>query len=235
LSTRKSMKNTLLKGYIGFGVAYLLIILLGREDFAWFLKPFLLPFLLAAVYRSENFVTKKILLTALTFSWIGDIILMFADKGELYFIFGLVAFLISHIFYIILFLKQESEGNALKSLLFLLCCLVVLFYLKSMLSLLFPTLGDLKIPVSVYAVTISTMLIVALKGYFGWKNAARYFILIGAVSFVTSDSLLAIDKFHSPLANNSFWIMITYLIAQGCITYGILKLNQKNSVSKNAI
>jgi uncharacterized membrane protein YhhN len=38
-------------------------------------------------------------------SWIGDI-LLFADKGELYFIAGLIAFLISHVCYIILFSKQ---------------------------------------------------------------------------------------------------------------------------------
>jgi uncharacterized membrane protein YhhN len=96
-----------------------------------------------------------------------------------------------------------------------------------MLGLLFPTLGDLKIPVSVYAATISFMLIMALKGYLTWENHARYYILIGAISFVTSDSLLAIDKFHSPIPNNSFWIMITYLLAQGFITFGILKINER--------
>jgi uncharacterized membrane protein YhhN len=221
------MKQHLLKVYIGFSIVYLLIILLGREDFAWFLKPFLLPFLLATVYRTEDFPTKKILLTALAFSWIGDIILMFASKGELYFILGLVAFLISHIFYIVLFLKQKPNINVLQKPLFWLACIIVLAYLKNMLGLLFPTLGDLKIPVSVYAATISFMLIMALKGYLTWENHARYYILIGAISFVTSDSLLAIDKFHSPIPNNSFWIMITYLLAQGFITFGILKINER--------
>ena len=98
--------NIIAKSYIGFCLVYLLVILLGREDIVWFLKPFLLPFLILAVYVHERFVTKKILLTALTLSWIGDIILLFADKGELYFIAGLIAFLLSHIFYIILFSKQ---------------------------------------------------------------------------------------------------------------------------------
>ena len=225
------MKNTLLYSFIGISVVYLLIIFLGREDLAWYLKPFLLPFLLLTVYSFENFPSKGILLTALSFSWIGDIVLMFAEKGELYFIIGLVAFLISHVFYIVLFLRQSKETNAMKIPLFWLSCIVVLLYLNTMLSLLFPTLGGLKIPVSVYAATISLMLIIALKGYFEWKNTARYFILIGALSFVISDSLLAINKFHSPLPEASFWIMITYLAAQFCITSGILKLNQKNSVS----
>lgn len=221
------MKNTLSYSFIGISVIYLLIIFVGREDLAWYLKPFLLPFLLLIVYRFENFPSKRILLTALSFSWIGDIVLMFAEKGEIYFIIGLIAFLISHIFYIILFLRQYKDTNAVKIPLFWLSCVVILFYLKTMISLLFPTLGGLKIPVTVYATTISLMLIIALKGYFEWKNNARYFILIGAISFVVSDSLLAINKFHSILPDASFWIMITYLAAQFCITSGILKLNEK--------
>jgi uncharacterized membrane protein YhhN len=50
-----------------------------------------------AVYVHEGFSTKKVLLTALTLSWIGGVILMFSDKGKLYFIAGLIAFLLSHI------------------------------------------------------------------------------------------------------------------------------------------
>jgi uncharacterized membrane protein YhhN len=105
-------------------------------------------------------------------------------------------------------------------------CLIVALYLRTMLVLLFPTLGTLKIPVSVYATTISIMLITALKGYFSWENAGKYLVLIGAILFVSSDSLLAIDKFHSPVACAPFGIMLTYLLAQLLITTGILRLNQ---------
>src|SRR3990167_10203541 len=106
------MKNKLvLKSFIGFSILYLLIIIFGYEDIAWYLKPFLIPLLILAVIFSENFSSKKILTIALLFSWIGDVILMFADRGELYFIFGLVAFLISHIVYIILFSKQQKTRS----------------------------------------------------------------------------------------------------------------------------
>ena len=70
------------------------------------------------------------------------------------------------------------------------------------------------------------MLVIALKGAFNWKNSSKYIVLLGAVFFVTSDSILAINKFHSPITLATFWIMLTYLIAQFCITYGILKLNK---------
>ncbi|MET0759749.1 MAG: lysoplasmalogenase [Flavobacterium sp.] len=218
--------NLLLKGYIGISVVYLLIILLGHEDIAWFLKPLLLPFLLFSVYTSEKFPTKNLLLSALTFSWIGDVILMFADKGELYFIFGLVSFLISHILYIVLFSKQENTTDYRKNIIFWIAFILIILYLKSMLTLLFPKLGDLKIPVSIYALTISTMLLVSLKGYFSWEKPANISILFGAMFFVTSDSILAINKFYEPLPYATFLIMFTYLVAQFAIVVGIQKLNK---------
>jgi uncharacterized membrane protein YhhN len=222
------MKNALfLYGYISFSIIYLLIVVLDREDIAWFLKPFLLPFLLFSVYAFNGFTTKKWLLLALSFSWIGDIILMFADKGKLYFIFGLVSFLISHILYIVLFLKQGITLNYRKKITFWIGFILILLYLNNMLTLLLPRLGDLQAPVTVYAMTISLMLMVALCGYFTWRKPASIFILIGAMAFVTSDSILAINKFYEPLNNASFLIMFSYLIAQICITKGTLNLNQK--------
>jgi uncharacterized membrane protein YhhN len=58
-----------------------------------------------------------------------------------------------------------------------------------------------------------------------------------AVLFVSSDSLVAFNKFYNPLVLSSFIIMITYLIAQYLIVSGILKLNQKIAFSnlENAI
>lgn len=220
------MKNSLLlKGYIGISIVYLSIILLGHEAIAWFLKPLLLPFLLFSVYRFEKFPTKNLLLSALTFSWIGDVILMFADKGELYFIFGLASFLISHVLYIVLFSKQGNTTDYRKNIIFWIAFILIILYLKSMLTLLFPKLGDLKIPVSIYALTISTMLLVALKGYFSWKKPANISILFGAMFFVTSDSILAINKFYEPLPYATFLIMFTYLVAQFALVVGIQKLN----------
>lgn len=219
--------TNLLKGFIILGILYAILLLTNNDLLTWYLKPFLIPFLFYAVVKSEKFETKKWLLSALLFSWIGDCILLFADKSELYFIFGLVAFLIAHILFIILFIKQKSENKNIKKPLFWVGCIGVLLYLAKMLSLLLPTLGDLKIPVSIYALTISIMVVMALKGAFNWQNKSKYIVLIGAVFFVISDSILAINKFYTPIDLASFWLMLTYLMAQFCITYGILKLNRK--------
>lgn len=217
-----------LKIFVGISVIYLILLFIGQDEIAWYLKPILLPFLILETYSSENFKTKKLLLSALFFSWIGDIILMFADKGELYFIFGLVSFLIAHIIFIALFTKQEKE-NISTNKLFWVGLIIVGIYLFGMLSLLYPSLGDLKIPVTVYAITISTMLLMAIKGYFNWRKPNNLTVLLGALIFVSSDSILAINKFHSELPKSGFLIMITYIVAQFLITKGILNLNKKTS------
>lgn len=215
-----------LKIFAGISVFYLILLFIGQDEIAWYLKPILLPFLILETYSSENFKTKNLLLTALVFSWIGDIILMFADKGELYFIFGLVSFLIAHIIFILLFTKQEKENTSTNKL-FWVGLIIVGIYLFGMLSLLYPSLGDLKIPVTVYAITISTMLLMAIKGYFNWSKPSNLTVLLGALIFVSSDSILAINKFHSELPKSGFLIMITYIVAQFLITKGILNLNKK--------
>jgi uncharacterized membrane protein YhhN len=222
------MKSSLfLKIYISFTTLYLIILYLNLEGFDWYMKPILLPLLLTAVAVSENFPTKKILLTALIFSWIGDIILLFSDKGELYFIFGLVAFLISHLVYIVLFSKQQNTRTNDNKALFWIGILAILAYFVFMIDTLFPKLGPLKIPVLVYAIIITTMLFFAFKGSSKWANPANNYILIGAIVFVSSDSILAFNKFYTPITHASFLIMLTYCLAQYLIVTGILKLNSK--------
>jgi uncharacterized membrane protein YhhN len=217
----------LLKIFIAIGFIYLALLLLGNEDIAWFMKPILLPSLIAAVLASDKFATKNLLLCALLFSWFGDIVLMFADKSELHFIIGLVLFLTAHVLYILLFGKQQKTQNTVGNSWIYIGLIGVVGYLFGMLFILYPTLGALKIPVTVYAVVISTMLLMTIKGLAAWKSPVSYYIFAGAVCFVTSDSLLAFDKFYQPIAMPSFNIMSTYLAAQFLIVFGVLVLNKK--------
>ena len=219
--------NHILNSFLGFSIVYLVLILIGREDITWFLKPFLLPFLIVAVYFHQRFSSKKILLVALILSWIGDIILLFADKGELYFIGGLIAFLLSHIFYILLFNKQLKIYLKKSRTIYWIGITSIITYLLVMMVVLMPYLGDLLLPVFVYAMTISIMLLFALKGFLNWQKPANIYIFIGAIIFVASDSVLAFDKFYAAIPYSSFFIMSTYLAAQYLIVIGILKLNEK--------
>lgn len=223
------MKNKLISiSFIAFSALYLLLLLLGKTEIARYLKPFLLPILLILVYAFQDFKTKKNLLTALTFSWIGYLFLLFVDKGKIYFNLGLLAFIISHIYYIVLFQKQSKTQILKHKFVFLIGIALILTHVIVLLSVLLPNIENSKIPITIYAFVLSTMLFFALKGSLHWSKPANFFVLLGAVLFVTSDSILAINKFYMELPNATFWIMLTYLSAQFCITFGILQLNIKS-------
>ncbi|WP_316634675.1 lysoplasmalogenase [uncultured Flavobacterium sp.] len=222
------MRNsTFFKIFIAFSAFYLFILFLGYESLNLFLKPLLIPVLSFEVYFYRKFPSKNTLLIALLFSWIGDVILLFTDIAEIYFILGLVAFLISHITYCILFNKQIKGEIKRNTLLFGIGSVLIACYLIGMLSVLLPSLGDLRIPVIVYASVISIMLLFAFNGFLIWKKPGNSYVFLGAIVFVLSDSILAVNKFYKPIEKSSFFIMLTYLVAQYLIVVGILKLNPK--------
>jgi uncharacterized membrane protein YhhN len=226
------MRNsTFFKIYIVVSIIYLLFLLTGYENLDPFLKPILIPLLGFGVYFCRKFRSRNILLSALLFSWIGDVVLLFADISELYFILGLVSFLTAHIAYCVLFNKQLMGEIQINKILFGIGSLLIAFYLIAMVTVLMPKLGELKIPVIVYAAVISTMLLFAFNGYLIWKKPAALYIFLGAVAFVISDSILAFNKFYAPIERSSFFIMLTYLVAQYLIVVGILKLNSQKKVN----
>ncbi|MDP4663217.1 MAG: lysoplasmalogenase [Salibacteraceae bacterium] len=219
--------KTFLRLFLAISAVYITLILFHLNEFGAFIKPLLLLSLILAVYKASTFKSKPILLIALLFSWLGDVLLIFVNRGELFFILGLVSFLISHLFYIALFLKQQS-ATPLNRAFFGIGIAATLAYLGTFLTIIVPHLGSLKLPVIIYAAVICIMLAVAIRGALVWKPNANIMILIGAISFIASDSLLAFNKFYNEFAMAGFFTISTYLLAQFCITRGILRLNEQD-------
>lgn len=222
------MRNSsFFKIYVVFSIVYLVILLFGYERFDLFLKPILIPIIAFGAYFYRKFPSQNILLAALGLSWLGDVILLFTDLGEIYFILGLVFFLTAHIVYCILFNKQKRIRKKQNKPLFIFGSILIAIYLIGMVSILMPYLGDLEIPVSIYASIISIMLLFAFNGFLVWEKPGNQLVFFGALFFVISDSILAVNKFYAPIPKSSFFIMLTYLLAQYLIVVGILKLNPK--------
>lgn len=220
------MKDIFLKSYIVYSTIKLLVGLLGYDTISWYMKPFLIPLLILGVYFHMPFPSKKLLLAALTFSWIGDVLLLFTYKEGQYFTLGLIAFLLSHIFYIFVFKSQKTLENKVKQPILYIGIGAIMTYLILLIGILYPKLGGFKIPVLIYAVVICTMLLFAFKGSLNWRKPINNYILVGAILFISSDSILAFNKFYQTIPFNSVLIMITYMSAQYFITSGILKLNE---------
>lgn len=209
--------KALLRIFIILSISYLGCVLFNVAAFVFYLKPLLLLPLIVAVVISTNFKNKIILLAALVFSWIGDILLLFVFKDAIYFMLGLAAFLTAHIFYIVLFAKELRKAN--RKIEFKKGLIAIAIYLSIMLLVLIPHLGTLTIPVIIYAFVISIRLYMAYLLSIHWVKSASIYLLTGAVSFILSDSILAFDKFYQPIPMSGFLIMATYLYAQ----WGLVK------------
>jgi uncharacterized membrane protein YhhN len=163
--------------------------------------------------RQNQFV-----LAAIIFSLIGDVFLML----EGYFIQGLGAFLIAHVFYILAFRTELSRFFSKKEL--ILPAVVVLIYGALLLGIVLPNVNSaLKIPITVYSLTILTMLMAVLHRFGNVSADSFKYVMVGASLFVISDSMIAISKFvtHFPMA--SVLIMATYGVGQYLIIEGFLK------------
>jgi len=195
----------------------------GNETLRYITKPLLMPLLVIYFYAeitSFSSSLKKWIVLALMFSWGGDVLLMFEVINSSFFIFGLVAFLVAHIFYI-LFYENVIRKEALRKNYW--WFLPVIIYYIALIYILSPNLGDMKLPVRIYGMVISYMLIQALQTG-GIKNfAAATFMIAGAVLFITSDSILAINKFYESFEYAGIAIMLTYGIAQLLITLGAVR------------
>jgi len=150
-----------------------------------------------------------IYILALIFSFFGDVFLMF--DGELFFMVGLVSFLIAHLIFIKIVvnrLQKPTVSSVVFSLApFLILLLFLIFFLN-------PYLNELLFPVIIYGITISVFGMVSMLDYLNTKSKKSLFMFIGAIIFICSDGLLAINKFYSANAIFAFLVMTTYIIAQ---------------------
>ena len=188
-----------------------------------FLKPLIITTLIGYFDSQLNSITKglaKWVLFALLFSLLGDVVLMFQETKSIFFLLGLSAFLIAHIFYIIFFYKVRVKENV-KSNPWLLV-LVVIYY-AALIGLLSPYLADMKIPVFVYGIVISFMFMLAMHMLFIKNKAAGQWMMVGALLFVMSDSILAVNKFYQPFEIAGVLIMLTYGLAQLFIIEGAIR------------
>lgn len=162
-------------------------------------------------------------LGALFFCWVGDFLLMFTNQGELFFMLGLVAFLIGHLFYIFSFnqLVWPPAGNLLPTQKAR-YAFPILLAGTGLMVVLFPSLGTMKIPVLIYSIVLMLMACYALFRLGRTSKASFLWVFVGALLFMLSDSLLAINKFHTNFQWASMAIMSTYISAQFMIVRGVV-------------
>ena len=192
------------------------LFLVGRaEDLYWLrmvTKP--IPVLLMALWLftlPEKGLFQWATIVGLLLSATGDVLL---EASPDTFVFGLVAFLLAHIAYIVAFTRDSRQlflGRAALSFGFGVVMFAILY--------LAGDLGSMTIPVLLYVVVICTML---------WRAASRVGVpgiptrsantgLWGALLFTFSDSLLALNRFAFTIPYAGYIVILTYWLGQSDI------------------
>lgn len=164
-------------------------------------------------------------LLALCFSLLGDIMLLFDNRSSSFFMIGLIAFLIAHVGYTLAFLRQGNTGVA-KGFWWVLIILAI--YGLTLYLILMDHLGGLKIPVIIYISAILIMALTAQNRRGKVERSSYMFVLIGALCFIISDSVLAINKFLFAVPGSHVLVMGTYAAAQYLIIHGLLSSKDEN-------
>lgn len=199
--------------------------LFSFEAIAMCSKVLLMPLLIIYVYT----ITKKnitsvifLLLSALFFSWTGDISLLF--DSNTCFLMGMGFFLLAQLLYACLFIK--STPSAIQWQWWYIVPMLLITF--AIMSQLLPMAGALQIPVGIYGLAISIMAIAAIARQGSVHRQSFWLVFIGASSFVVSDSSIAFNRFVTPSVWGNGFVMLTYTVAQALIVLGILYTYRNN-------
>lgn len=196
-------------------IADLYAVITQNKTIEMIFKPLLMT-ALAVVYLVSVKKPNFWLLSALFFSFWGDVFLL--DKAN-FFVFGLASFLVAHIVYIKIssgYVKKSSVSKIIVAAI----PFIVLF--AGLLSLIFDNLGEMLLPVLVYGVAISTFGTLALLNYQQEKSTANTWLLLGAVLFIASDSLIALNNFYTPKRLFDISIISLYVVSQYLIVRAVI-------------
>lgn len=148
----------------------------------------------------------------------GDFALATAERA--WFIPGLVAFLVGHIFYIVAFARNRAVTGPRKVVAS--ASVLAVLTLAVLVAVRVVNAGQTQLlgPILVYVAVIAAMAVAAVLH----KSRAPW-IACGAVIFLVSDSHIAVN--HILLASPNIWLAvsgyITYYLAQGFIVLGAMQ------------
>ena len=185
-------------------------------------KPFLLLFLALFYFFATKDMQPYLLLALLT-SWLGDVLLI--PSGKSWFVMGGLSFLLSHFFFIKVYLTHISFTNMPWVLITIVAILYFGISLKIMDSVKDNTPKAMIFPMFLYLIANSTMNIFGLMQLVSRQNIGALTAYIGALLFFISDCILFLVRYHinkNLIFKKHFMVMFTYLLGEFLITVGIL-------------
>lgn len=164
-------------------------------------KPFILIWIGGYFLMHAQNIDKKVVqlaVFAFVFSWLGDMFLMFGERGFIFFMSGLVSFLVAQIVYVFLFLRTinlSGKKPFLKKKPYFLIGYIA--YGLIVYTVFYNQLDAVhRVAVFVYVVGLLGMSSMALNRFGNGHPISFRYIFIGSLLFVFSDTVLAVNKFR---------------------------------------
>jgi uncharacterized membrane protein YhhN len=180
----------------------------GNWRLVYVLKPAAMAaIILIALVRSPVFPPRyqTFIVAGLSASLLGDIFMMLRKKR---FTEGLACFLVAHGLYIAAFLATMRPRVELPT------ALPLIFYAMIMMRVLFPHAGRIKAPLAVYIMAITIMAALGMDRFIRMGGTPAFEAFAGAVLFMVSDSILAVNRFVRKVPAAQPLILGTYFLAQ---------------------
>ncbi|HZX02269.1 lysoplasmalogenase [Kribbella sp.] len=189
-----------LVGYGALTVAHLVTIAIGETWSQLITKVLLMPTLAMWVRVNGGPVT---LLVALVASLVGDFLLQVDQLLP-----GMLAFGVAHVCYVLLFARRARKRS-----LVLVAAYGVVWL--AALVVLWPGLGDNRIPVAVYSLLVTATAVTS--GWSGWRAG------VGGALFLISDGLIGAGLAGHDFTARDYLVMATYCVAQYLLSSGALR------------
>ena len=157
-----------------------------------------------------------ILLAGLLLGMVGDIFLALPQRKM--FLFGLVSFLLGHLFYILAFFSVAETSTWTWIGLLTVCVLSIWIYFW-----LRPYVGSMNIPVLLYVIIISIMVSAAwtVLGDLDLNRSGRIMVFVGTLSFYFSDVFVARDRFIGQQFLNRLLGLPLYYAGQFLLAFSV--------------
>ncbi len=172
-------------------------------------------------YNSSSLLRKEriLIFLALFFSLIADIVLI--TDNLFFLVVGMSMFILVKICYsIVYFFKAQFDIDRL--LPFLTICLL---YSLFVIYFLYDAIGELYIPVYTYIFISLVMTKMAYLRYKRVNSKSYYLVLLGAIVFIISETIMAFYNFYKPLPFTFTLVMTTYALSQYLSIRGIILQN----------
>lgn len=229
------IKQILLPAFLILLLVHCICIYAEMDTWRSVTKLLLVPLLITHLLLQQSVCNWKIRpVYGLFFSFLGDALLI--GEGASFFLSGMIAFVLAHLNYSYFFLQLHPVKKETKQV-FVMSLILMLLFSSAVYYFLDGYLGSYQVPVLFYMLFISLMASLAIHTFTHkpFKSIAVKYFIPGAVLFVISDAILALNLFRFHEKGLEIAVMLTYGFAQFFLTKGFEKTDKLDVIQGSLV